>query len=157
MYSYVQDYPLIQILEDSWEGILKEYKVISDKLVIWPEHNIHNGKWEAYGIVFKGEQLANECPYTTKIINSIPGVYIAGFSVLKAGCRIKPHTGYTQDVNRVHLGLICPKGCWISVDNEKYSWTQGKGVMFNDMLLHEAANESDVDRVILIVDIKKGN
>jgi aspartyl/asparaginyl beta-hydroxylase (cupin superfamily) len=59
-------------------------------------------------------------------------------------------------VLRTHLGLVCPEGCWIKVDNESYTWKAGKAVLFNDMLLHEAANESDEDRVVLIVDIQKG-
>jgi ornithine lipid ester-linked acyl 2-hydroxylase len=151
----VKDFPSLKILEDNWEVLLGEYKKVTEKLIKWPEKNLHNGKWEAYGILFKGEYLDNACPRTTQIVKSIPGAYIAGFSILKAGCVIYPHTGYTTEVLRTHLGLICPQDCWIKVNDETYTWTEGQVVTFDDTMLHEASNESDVDRVVFILDIKK--
>jgi len=156
VFHFTADYPVLKVLEDNWESILAEYLAVANQVITWPERHLHNDKWKAYGLLFKGEYLDNDCPRTTEIVRNIPGAYIAGFSVLKAGCIISPHTGYTDNVLRTHLGLVCPEGCWIKVDNESYTWKAGKAVLFNDMLLHEAANESDEDRVVLIVDIQKG-
>jgi len=155
MFHTAEDYKPIRKLTDNVEVILAEYLKVSSKTKQWPEAHLHNGKWEAYGIKFQGEDLINECPKTTEIINSIPGVFIAGFSVLKAGCVITPHVGYTDSVWRLHLGLICPPNCWIRVGEETHHWKKGEAVLFDDTIEHEAANESDSDRVILIVDVKK--
>jgi len=155
MFYTSNDYPVLKVLEDNYETILEEYQSVAHQTVPWFEEALHNGKWEAYGIRFKDNDLWNACPRTTEIIKSIPGVYIAGFSVLKAGCYIKPHRGYTSAVWRSHLGLICPDKCWIKVGDEKYQWKAGEVVVFDDTVLHEAANEGDADRAILIVDIKK--
>jgi aspartyl/asparaginyl beta-hydroxylase (cupin superfamily) len=156
MFYTAAEHPALKVLEDSYETILADYQSVADKTVPWFEERLHNGKWEAYGIKFRGSDVwGRECDRTAEIIDRIPGVYIAGFSVLKAGCQIKPHVGYTGDVWRAHLGLVCPPNCWIKVGGQQYTWKVGEVVVFDDTIEHSAANESDSDRVILIVDIKK--
>jgi aspartyl/asparaginyl beta-hydroxylase (cupin superfamily) len=151
------DFPRLKILEENWKIIKEEYLAISDKTIKWPETALYNKGWDAFGLFFKGDRLPSSalCPMTTKLIHTIPGLFIGGFSVLRPGCQIKPHTGYTEAVWRSHLGLICPNDAWIVVNNEKYTWQEGKIVVFDDTLLHSAMNNSDSDRVILIVDFAK--
>jgi aspartyl/asparaginyl beta-hydroxylase (cupin superfamily) len=155
MFYSTAEFPFLKILEQNREVILSEYLASADKSKPWFETNLHNGKWRTYGIKFKGENIDNECPETTKLVNQLPRTYIAGFSTLKSGCKIHPHTGYTGDVWRAHLGLVCPDNCWIKVGGEEYRWKEGEVVVFDDTILHEAANESDTDRVVLIVDFYK--
>jgi beta-hydroxylase len=53
---------------------------------------------------------------------------------------------------------VTPKdnmNCFISVDKEKYSWKNGEDVLFNDMLEHYVENNTDEERIILFLDIKK--
>jgi beta-hydroxylase len=85
----------------------------------------------------------------------VPGLFIAGFSVLKPRCHIKPHVGYTPEVWRSHLGLICPEGAWLQVEDEKHEWTSGQVVVFDDTRLHSAGNDASTERVVLIVDFLK--
>ena len=155
MFYNTDNLVVLKTLEANYEVIRDEYLAVSSKTVTWPEEFLHNGKWEAYGIKFQGKDIPNMCPKTTEIIGSIPGVYIAGFSVLKAGCVISPHKGYTGSVWRSHLGLICPDNCWIKVGDATHKWKEGEVVVFDDTLTHEAANEGSQDRVVLIVDIPK--
>jgi|JYMV01.1.fsa_nt_gi beta-hydroxylase len=155
MFYTTEEHPLLKVLEDNYEVILEDYKSIKNDCELWSENSIHNGKWEAYGIMFKGEHLPNKCPRTTEIVKSIPGVYIAGFSVLKAGGIIKPHKGYTTGVWRSHLGLMCPDKCWIKVGGVEHRWKKGAVAVFDDTNTHEAVNESNEDRVVLIVDIER--
>jgi len=155
MFYTTEQHKALKVLEDNFEVIRDEYKAVMSSSVVWPEEHLHNGKWEAYGIKFQGKSMDNDCPKTTEIINGIPGVYIAGFSILRAGCVIKPHVGYTSSVWRAHLGIICPRDCWIKVGGDTYKWTEGEVVVFDDTVEHEAANEGDQDRVVLIVDIQK--
>merc|ERR1712146_436363 len=60
----------------------------------------------------------------------------------------------TNFVLTVHLGVDVPEGqCWIAVGNERREWKNGKVMVFDTSVLHEAANEADVDRYILMLRI----
>jgi beta-hydroxylase len=100
----------------------------------------------------EGEQL---CPLTASLVHQIPGLFIAGFSLLKPNCKIKPHVGYTNEVYRSHLGLACPPQAWLKVDDETYHWRSGEVVVFDDTKMHSAENASNTNRVVLIVDFLK--
>ena len=52
-----------------------------------------------------------------------------------------------------HLPLIVPPGCWLRVGNETRHWEEGKLMIFDDSIEHEAKNESDQTRIILLFDI----
>lgn len=146
------------MMQVGWETIRDEYLAVADKTTKWMEPELHNGKWEVFGFYFKGDKVQaniDRCPKTWELIQSIPNVYIAGFSILRAGAVIHPHEGYTGDVWRSHLGLICPQGAWIKVGDETHHWKEGEWFVFDDTITHEAHNESNEDRVILIVDFYK--
>ena len=53
----------------------------------------------------------------------------------------------------VHLPLIVPPDCGFRVGSETREWVPGKAWVFDDTIEHEAWNESDVPRGILIFDI----
>ena len=46
------DYPVIKILEESWEDILEELENVIENstFVQWPERELYTGKWDVYGI-----------------------------------------------------------------------------------------------------------
>ena len=52
-----------------------------------------------------------------------------------------------------HLPLIVPPGCGFRVGNEVREWVEGKLLVFDDTIEHEAWNDSGEDRVVLIFDI----
>ena len=142
----------------TWQDIRDEYLAIAEQAEPWMETELHNGKWEVFGLMFKGEKFQpniDRCPKTWQLIQSIPRAYIAGFSVLKAGAIIHPHVGYTGEVLRSHLGLICPEKAWIKVGDTVHHWKEGEWFVFDDTIIHEAQNESDTDRVVLLVDFYK--
>jgi beta-hydroxylase len=89
------------------------------------------------------------------LIENIPNLVTAGFSSLRPGTHIAPHTGYPDGVLRCHLGLVVPEtGCGIRVGDETRHWEVGKCLVFDDTLEHEAWNHSDRTRVILLLDFK---
>jgi ornithine lipid ester-linked acyl 2-hydroxylase len=157
MFRYSDTFPFLRPLEQNWETIKQEYLAVSTKTSEWPETYLHNGKWDTFGIYFGGNRLEGEklCPLTSELVHKVPGLFIAGFSILRPGCVITPHVGYTDTVWRSHLGLICPKGAWIEVGGVRHGWQEGEAVVFDDTILHNAANEADTDRVVLIVDFIK--
>ncbi|MGZ8999333.1 MAG: aspartyl/asparaginyl beta-hydroxylase domain-containing protein, partial [Allosphingosinicella sp.] len=52
-----------------------------------------------------------------------------------------------------HLPLIVPEGCGFRVGNEIRHWEFGKALIFDDTIEHEAWNDSQEDRIVLIFDI----
>lgn len=92
-------------------------------------------------------------PYTSNLIKKIPQLIGAEFSILKPKTIIKPHEGYSKQIMRTHLGLNIPEGdlALKSVDEVK-KWEEGKTLSFNDGELHEAWNNSEKERWILMID-----
>jgi aspartate beta-hydroxylase len=77
----------------------------------------------------------------------------AVFSILDAKTRIPPHTGVTNTRLIVHVPLIVPPGCGFRVGADRREWQPGQAFVFDDTFEHEAWNDSDVPRAVLILDI----
>lgn len=75
------------------------------------------------------------------------------FSVLDGGARIPPHTGPSNTRLVTHLALVVPKGCGFRVGGERREWRPGEAFVFDDTIEHEAWNESDQMRALLIIDL----
>lgn len=99
------------------------------------------------------------CPKTAGLLASLPMAVQEGhgptvmFSVLAPHTHIPPHTGSTNLRLITHLPLILPPGCRFRVGNETREWRLGKAWVFDDTIEHEAWNDSDETRVILIFDV----
>lgn len=97
-------------------------------------------------------------PQTITLLNQIEGVINIGFNLLEPHSKIKPHCGDTNAIHRCHLGLIIPEEndiCAIKVNGETRHWQQGKIIAFTDAYEHEAWNNTDKQRIILLFDILK--
>lgn len=111
-----------------------------------------------YGFGYKAEINCSKCPETTRLIESIPGMTTAFFSILNPGKHIPEHRGVFKGFLRYHLGLKVPrqaKNCRIRVDGQTAHWQEGKGMLFDDTYLHEVWNDTDETRVVLLLDIKR--
>ena len=75
------------------------------------------------------------------------------FSALAPHTHIPPHHGETNARFVVHLPLIVPENCLYRVGFEKRRWRVGELLVFDDTIEHEARNDSDELRVVLIFDI----
>lgn len=79
---------------------------------------------------------------------------MALFSKLAPNTRIPPHNGLMNTRLICHLPLIVPPGCGaLRVGNEERPWVEGELLIFDDSIEHEAWNNSDRDRVILLFEI----
>ena len=128
---------------------------------VWSPLN-HNTDWGAYFLLNHGKRVerhAASCPRTMALLDSLPLVRIPGraptafFSRLRPGTRIPPHHGVTNTRLIVHLPLIVPEGCGIRVGNDVRHWREGEVLVFDDTVEHEAWNDSQQTRVVLIFDI----
>jgi aspartyl/asparaginyl beta-hydroxylase (cupin superfamily) len=75
------------------------------------------------------------------------------FSVLDARTRIPPHTGSTNVRLVVHLPLVLPGPARFRVGNVTREWKMGEAWVFDDTIEHEAVNDADSPRTILILDV----
>eukprot|EP01035_Chromulina_nebulosa_P004597 gene4597-6279_t len=123
---------------------------------------LENDDWSACYLWRDGApvaEIAARCPKTMAALELAPLERIAGrspfalFSKLTPGAVIAPHTGFHNSRLVCHLPLIAPKGCWFRVGNETRSWETGKAFVFDDTIEHEARNDSDQTRVVLIFNI----
>jgi aspartyl/asparaginyl beta-hydroxylase (cupin superfamily) len=135
------------------------------------ESGIGENKWSGldnsldWGAIFLWEYgeanrpVLERCPETAKVLESLPVSHIPGrapsafFSMLKPHRRIPPHTGVTNTRAIIHLPLIVPQGCGFRVGGEVRPWVVGKPFAFDDTIEHEAWNDSDELRSVLIFDV----
>jgi len=105
------------------------------------------------------EENAARCPRTMKALSQVPMTYMGArtpsvlFSLLRPGAHIPPHSGMLNSRLICHLPLVVPPGCWLRVGNETRIWEEGKLLIFDDSIEHEARNTSGEIRVILLFDI----
>ena len=127
----------------------------------WDKLN-HSRNWSGFHLYEHGqpvhEHLA-QCPRTAEALALVDTVKIAGlcpnamFSALVPGAHIPPHTGETNARLVAHLPLIVPGNCHFRVGYDWKQWREGKCWVFDDTLEHEARNDSNQLRVILMFDV----
>lgn len=101
-------------------------------------------------------------PNTVELLND-KQIHNAFFSILDPGVEIPPHTGYYKGYLRYHMGVIIPNDNTDKIDDkayivcggEKYIWRANKGIVFDDMYLHNVKNPTNKKRVILYLDIRR--
>lgn len=127
----------------------------------WSDLN-RSTRWSAYHFFNMGRrevENCKRCPKTTRLLERLPQPQVQGrmpaamFSVLRARTRIPPHTGVANIRLVVHLPLIVPPGCGFRVGNVTREWKVGEAWVFDDTIEHEAWNDSDEDRVVMIFDV----
>lgn len=169
--------PWLHILEEATEDIAAEALSVLDNdrsefapyvdfppgtpVDQWGPLN-HSMDWSTYSLWHDGVPLENhiaKCPKTAAVLARLPLCDVPGFapgayfSVLKPHTRLPAHTGTTNTRSIVHLPLIIPERCEFRVGSQVRAWVKGKAWVFDDTIDHEAWNNSDATRVILIFDI----
>ena len=108
----------------------------------------------AYG--FRSEANCARCPQTAALLDAIPGLTTAFFSILSPGKKIPEHRGPWRGVLRYHLALKVPEpasASGIDVGGETAHWEEGSSLLFDDGYEHRAWNDTDGVRVVLFVDV----
>ncbi|GAC1495059.1 MAG: aspartyl/asparaginyl beta-hydroxylase domain-containing protein [Chamaesiphon sp.] len=151
-------FEFVSALESNWQSVKNElYQLRQGDFIPWPEKYLYGKGWDTFGLYAFGIKIGKNCalcPETTKLVTSIPNLVTAGFSSLAGGTHIAPHTGYPDGLLRCHLGLIVPDGCALRVGTETKSWAEGKCLVFDDTTEHEAWNNDDTTRIVLLLDFK---
>jgi aspartyl/asparaginyl beta-hydroxylase (cupin superfamily) len=127
----------------------------------WRELN-RSRRWSAFFLWRDGKPVdANlaRCPRTAALLQRMPMHDVprhaptAFFSILDAHTTIPAHTGVTNTRVIAHLPLVLPGQCRFRVGSETREWRAGEAWVFDDTIEHEAWNDSDSPRAILIFDV----
>lgn len=132
-----------------------------------PQGDVHglmdNPDWSTWYLTDKGEPMPERiarCPASyAAIADNAPLCQVPEraptimFSLLRPRSRIPPHTGMLNTRFICHLPLIVPPGGALRVGSETREWQVGQLMVFDDTVEHEAWNDSDHDRLVLIFDV----
>jgi aspartyl/asparaginyl beta-hydroxylase (cupin superfamily) len=123
---------------------------------------LDNPNWSAFYFWRNGEPVhenLERCPSVIRALRNAPLARVPNrspvvlFSLLRPGMHIPPHNGLVNTRLICHLPLLVPGRCRLRVGNETREWVTGKAWAFDDSIDHEAWNDSDQTRVILLFDI----
>lgn len=163
-------FPWATDIEHEWPAIRTELeRVLTRKDDLPGFHEIstdvasitQDRDWKTFflcGYGLRAEKNIAQCPETWRIVNKIPGLMTAMFSILEPGKHVPHHRGPYNGVLRLHVGLIVPgprEKVKIRVGKQICHWSEGKALIFDDAYDHEAWNGSDKTRVVLFVDFIK--
>ena len=120
-----------------------------------------NPEWSTLDLWDKGKRspLAADFGATAAAVEAtdLPRISVRApnvlFSKLSAGARIPAHHGMINTRLVCHLPLIVPPDCGFRVGGETRQWEEGKLLIFDDTIEHEAWNEGQSERVVLIFDV----
>jgi beta-hydroxylase len=145
------------------EQILKHREAIPAFHEISPDQmRIASDKsWRTFLLYGFGTKMHKNCvqaPVTTRLLEQVPNLQTAFFSILGPGYHIPAHRGVSKGILRVHLGLIVPRDperCRMRVDKEIKVWRPGEIFVFDDTYEHEVWNDTKDERVILLFDFDR--
>lgn len=163
----------VSLLENNWQTIQSEITAVmtqpaqprpsSEQWLAAHPHYVqseHKGSaaWKTYEFVFFGiwqHSHCRSCPETHRLLQQIPQLVTAQYSLMEPHTHIQPHKGYTRMVLRCHLGLIvpCPDQVALRVGDQVRTWQEGKMMIFDDSYEHEAWNRSEQQRAVLMFDV----
>lgn len=165
-------WPWIAKLEERWEDIRDEaVRIRAEDIPSLGDISFDHGRiaadrrWGAFflkGYLYTMEGNARRAPITSQLLDKVPGLVTANFSVLEAGGHIPRHWGMTKGMLTYHLALKSPAErdkCRMAPEESEtthiLNWQHGESFVFDDMFNHEVWNETDEDRYILLIQIKR--
>lgn len=166
------EFPWARDVEAGWMDVRAELEALLPRISELPNlQDLDVGlkvlstdsKWKIfmmYGYGQKIPQALKQCPKTAQLLERIPGVSSALFSILRGPKNIPPHRGPYNGVLRYHLPLIVPRpvdgaennDCYIKVGRSSKAWEEGKSMIFDDTNQHQVFNARPGNRVVLFVD-----
>ena len=163
-------FPWTSEIEGNWQAIRDEAAVLlSDRMSVPSIREISSDhekialdeKWRSFffwGYGLRVDANCARCPETARVLDRIPGLLSALYSVMLAGAHVPRHTGPTKAILTAHMGLILPlrrQDCHMQVADREVVWEEGRVVVFDDMYPHEVWNDTDEDRIILMLHVKR--
>ena len=157
------------MLRDNWEAIRDEATAVALRgeaspslATISPDHRsiAEVNKWRSFflwGYGFPIDENLARCPRTQAVVEAIPGLNSAFFSILAPGTHIPEHRGVTKGLITCHLGLLVPRdgNVRMRVHDRIVRWAEGETLVFDDTYQHEVWNDTEGTRVVLLVQFER--
>ena len=165
----VRDFPWTAALRDNWQAIRDEVVAVALRrdaapslATISPDHRAiaEVDMWRSFflwGYGYPVDENLVRCPATARLVELVPGLNSAFFSILAPGTHIPDHRGVTKALITCHLGLIVPKDgdVRMRIDDRIVRWAEGETLVFDDTYNHEIWNDTDGTRVVLLVQFER--
>ncbi len=166
----LSDFPDVLPLQENWKeirgelaGILKHREAVPTFQAVSPDQmKISKGdNWRTFILYGFGNKLERNClqaPKTAALLEKVPNLQTAWFSILGPQYHIPEHRGVTKGILRCHVGLVIPKdaeNCKIRIADEYIVWREGEAFVFDDTYRHEVWNDTDEERVVLLFDFNR--
>ena len=165
-------FPWIASLEQNWRDIQREaIQIRTGDIPSLGDISFDHGRiaadrrWRSFFLKGYGYRMGNNfrrAPITSLLIDRVPNLVTASFSVLEAGGHIPRHWGMTKGMLTYHLGLKIPQDrakCRMTLEGPDalhiLVWEEGQSFVFDDMYNHEVWNETNEDRYILLIQVKR--
>ncbi len=162
-------YPPLAEVTRHYEPIRREFETIIRRRTSMPRyHDVDPGErsisatteknWDVFVLSLLGHKPPENralCPKTSAVLDKVPRVFQAFFSVLEPGKSIPLHEGPYLGLLRYHLGVQIPERDppMLVLNGQQYIWKAGEAVLFDDTWPHEVHNQSDDLRAVLIIDV----
>ena len=169
----IRDFAWTKELRDHWHMIRDEAIAVALRgqaapslATISPDHRsiAEVDKWRSFflwGYGYRIDDNADRCPRTTALVEAIPGLNSAFFSILAPGTHIPAHRGVSKGLITCHLGLIVPKSgsgdgdVRMRVADRVVRWAEGETLVFDDTYDHEVWNDTAGTRVVLLIQFER--
>lgn len=156
-------------LRARWQAIRAEAEQVAliggaapSLATISPDHRAiaEVNKWKSFflwGYGYPIDDNLARCPQTRAVIDRIPGLATAFFSILAPGTHIPAHRGVSKGLITCHLGLIVPRDgdVRMRVDDRVVRWAEGETLVFDDTYDHEVWNDTAGTRVVLLIQFER--
>ena len=165
----VRDFAWTQDLRSHWQAVRDEAIAVAlqgeaspSLSTISPDHRsiAEVDKWRSFfiwGYGYRIDDNADRCPRTAALVERIPGLNSAFFSILAPGTHIPRHRGVTKGLITCHLGLVVPRDgdVRMRVDDRIVRWAEGETLVFDDTYDHEVWNDTANTRVVLLIQFER--
>ena len=156
------DLSLVGVLESGYSEIKQELLhnfVANSHLFALEEQNIQvsvGGKWTELRLKSSQGYLEHSkyFPNTIKYIKACKEDFLnIKFSALQPGTHIRPHTGPSNALLRLHLPLVHTGGARMRIGARWHHFEEGKVILFDSSWEHEVHHDGNDTRVVLILDM----
>ena len=108
----------------------------------------------------------NKLPNTTKLlfdlmrqfrVTRLGNVYL---SKMKPGAVVRPHIDNKQQTDYYDHFQVCIQSgdkTYFNIEEESYNQHSGEFTLLDITKMHEVKNDSDIDRIVMVLDFKKPN
>jgi beta-hydroxylase len=118
-------------------------------------------EWKTFwyrGFGHRSDTFAALFPETARLVDAVPGIETAFFSIVAPGKHIIAHRGVYKGIINYHLGVIVPRDrerCRMRVGRQHFHWEEGASRIFDDTFEHEVWNDTDEERVVLMLQFRR--